>query len=185
MSEPHTKGAHVLSAVKVLRANRERASMLLPDSLQKYLEQRILASSWYPLAEHLGLLKAIVQLWPAAGDTWQMMGRATAQADLGGIYKTHLKPGDPARSLESMAALWRLVHDTGEAIITLDGPTSATLTLVDFELRSRDFCRVTTGYIIEVLTLAGARDSKVTHSSCRGDGADECIWQATWRPPSS
>ena len=181
MEEPHTKGSHVLSAVKVLRANRERALMLLPPSLHKYLEQRILPSSWYPLAEHLGLLRVIVQLWPATGDTWQMMGRATAQSDLNGIYKMHLKPGDPGRSLQAMAALWRSAHDTGEAVITLDGPTEATMTLVDFGVRSREFCRVTTGYAAEVVTLAGGRDVKVTHPACRDDGAPECVWRATWR----
>jgi hypothetical protein len=176
-----TKGSHVISAVKVLRGNRERALELLPPPLHKYLEQRILPSSWYPLDEHLGLLRVIAQLWPTGGgDPWTLMGRATAQADFGGIYKLHLKPGDPGATLTAMGALWRSAHDTGDARIALEGAGRATLYLRDFGLRSKEFCRVTTGYVLEAIKMSGGANGRVTHDLCRGDGAAECVWNVAW-----
>jgi uncharacterized protein (TIGR02265 family) len=182
MGEPHTKGTHVLSAVKVLRANRERALALLPSELHKYLEERILASAWYPLEEHVGLLRAIAQLWPAGGESaWMLMGRATAQSDLTGLYRLHLKDGDPARSLASMTALWRTAHDTGNPTIERVSPTEVTLTLADFGLRSRDFCSVTSGYVLGVIALAGGEGGDVTHPQCRAGSDESCVWRATWQ----
>jgi hypothetical protein len=176
-----TKGSHVLSAVKVLRSNRERALELLPASLHKYLEERILPSSWYPLDEHLGLLRVVAQLWPAgSGDPWMLMGRATAQADLGGLYKLLLKPGDTEATLKGMGALWRSAHDTGDARISFDGGGRATMYLRNFGVRSKEFCRVTNGYILEAIKMSGGANGRVAHDACRGDGAEECVWNVTW-----
>jgi uncharacterized protein (TIGR02265 family) len=181
MGEPHTKGSHVLSAVKVLRGQRERALELLPPSLHKYLEQRILAASWYPLNEHLELLRVVAKLWPAsAGDPWILMGRGTAQADLSGIYKMHLRPGDPARTMILMSAVWKTTHDTGDVTMSVEGERAVIITLRNFGLRSREFCRVTTGYVSEVLRLAGGRDVEVAHARCRDEGASDCVWRASW-----
>jgi uncharacterized protein (TIGR02265 family) len=181
MAEPHTKGSHVLNAVKMLRSNRERALELLPPALHKYLEQRILPSSWYPLEEHLVLLRVLAQLWPAtAGDPWALMGRGTAQSDLNGLYKMYLKPDDPARTLVAMGTLWHSAHDTGEARAVIEAPGRATLYMREFGIRSRDYCRITTGYVAEVIRLAGGRDAGVEHTRCRGDGETECVWRVTW-----
>ncbi len=184
MPEPQTKGTHVLAAVKVLRGNRERALALLAPPLQKYLEQRILPSSWYPMSEHLALLHAVAKLWPAgSGDPWALMGRATAQVDLTGIYKSHLRVGDPGRTLVAMGALWRSAQDTGTVQITVEpSGTWAEMSLRDYPLSSREFCRVTTGYIGEVLRLAEARDPRVNHVECVNTGHTECKWRAIWTP---
>jgi hypothetical protein len=178
---PKTKGAHVLNAVKVLRSQRERALTLLPSHLHKYLEHRILPSSWYPLEEHIGLLQAVVKMMPAGPDVWFTMGRGTAQMDLAGIYRHFLRVGDPQLSLGSMGGLWRSAHDSGEVVITPDGPCAAIMTVRDFNLRSRDFCKLISGYLAEVATLAGGQQVQSSHSSCRAEGAATCIWRVTWQ----
>ena len=109
-----------------------------------------------------------------------LMGRGTAQADLSGIYKMRLRPGDLARTITLMSAVWKTTHDTGDVTMSVEGEKTATITLRNFGLRSREFCRVTTGYVGEVLRLAGARDVEVAHPSCRDDGASECVWRASW-----
>src|SRR5262245_28111551 len=111
---PKTKGAHVLNAVKTLRKNRERALAVLPPHLHKYLEQRILPSSWYPLEDQLELLRAIASFMAATPDPWITIGRATAQMDLTGIYRNHVRADDPEQTLAAGAAIWRSTHDTGE-----------------------------------------------------------------------
>src|SRR5439155_12432375 len=117
---------------------------------------RILPSSWYPVEDHLGLLRVIVGLLPPTPDPWVMMGRGTAQMDLTGIYRNHLRPGDPERTLMAMSALWRSAHDSGVVTTALTAPKEVVIRLTGSELRSKEICRITNGYLAEVVTLSGA-----------------------------
>jgi hypothetical protein len=179
-----TKGAHVVQAVKILRANRERALPLLAPPLRKYLDERILPSSWYPTEDHLGLLRALVLLLPRTGDPWLLLGRGNAQLDLHGLYRRHLKPGDPGRTLEVTQAIWSSAYDSGRLEVTL-GDHAATVKLLDPGFRSPEICRIMTGYQLEAITLAGAREVRVDHVSCGMSFVSECVWQVAWQAPAA
>ena len=176
---PKTKGAHVINAVKILRAQRARALELLPPRLHHYLDERIMASSWYPMEEQFELLRAIATMLPGP-DPWLVMGRGTARADFTGIYKIHLREGDPARSFEVMPVLWRTTNDTGEVSVSIDGPSEATLRLRGYDFASVERCRMVGGYLSELLTMASAKDPVIHHDECTSRGAVECVWSASW-----
>jgi Protein of unknown function (DUF2378) len=179
----NTKGAHVLNAVKVLRQQRERALELLPPRLHKYLQDRIMASSWYPLDDHVELLRAITTMLSPSGPgdaTWQLMGRGTARMDLTGLYKSQLRRGDPEGTMRWMAVMWKNAHDTGEVRVRLVGPGRAEIHLRGFPLRSREICGICTGYIMESVLLSSDREPDVKHVSCCGLGGNECAWTVSW-----
>jgi hypothetical protein len=172
------KGAHVINAVKVLRAQRERALAILPPALHRYLEERILPSTWYPFEEHIELLRTVAAL--IGGAPWEIMGRGTARMDLSGIYKHHLRNGDAARTLHAMAAMWKSAHDTGELTITVDGERHATARLRGFAPRSVEICGICTGYLMETVFMALNRQPRVVHTECRARGGRECVWSVDW-----
>jgi hypothetical protein len=176
-----TKGSHVVQAVKVLRHHRERALAALAPHLHKYLEQRILPSSWYPTEDHLALLRVVVTLLPPAADPWQMLGRGNAQLDLGGIYRNQLKAGQPGRTLQAVEAIWMSAYDSGRLTISLDGATAAAARLDGLDIKSRELCRILTGYFMEAATLAGAHRVKASHIRCCSEGAADCLWQIEWQ----
>ena len=177
-----TKGAHVINAVKVLRQDRERSRRVLPSSLHKYLEERILPSSWYPLDDHLGLVRAVAELFMPPGiDPWPAMGQGTARMDMAGIYKLHLKPGDPGRTLHAMSAVWRSVHDSGEVIARDDGPQAFSMIIRGYKVRAREICGIAQGYLGEVVRIAGGNDPRVRHTRCCCDGASDCHFAVGWR----
>src|SRR4051812_2880421 len=103
----------MLSAVKALRSAGAMAREVLPPRFHRYLEERILVSSWYPETDLMGLLAALGKMMPAGSDPFVFMGRTTAREHLAGIYRGHLRPGDVERTLRSGNALWRNYHDTG------------------------------------------------------------------------
>lgn len=169
----------MLTAVKALRAARAQSQELLSPSLQRYLDERILVSSWYPEADLMGLLSALGRLVPGA-DPFFFMGRHTASEHLAGIYRGHLREGDLERTLRSASALWRNYHDTGEMSVTVEGPRRATLELRDFGSTTREFCRLLRGYFSELAEQAGAKGIAIVELGCILDGADACRWNMTW-----
>jgi hypothetical protein len=173
------KGAHVINAVKVLRSSRERARAALPPRLHKYLEERILPSTWYPFEDHIELLRAIAAILEAP-DPWAEMGRGTARMDLMGIYRSHLRRGDVPTTLQAMGAMWKSAHDTGEVHLAVDGPGHATVRIRKFAPRSREICGITTGYLSETVFMACDKQPRVVHTECRVTGGVECIWSISW-----
>jgi hypothetical protein len=177
---PKTKGAHVRNAVKVLRSNRAQALALLPARLHRYLEEQILPSTWYPLEDHLELLRAIAKSMPGVADPWLIMGRGTAQMDMAGVYRHMVRADSPELTLQSLGAIWRSAHDTGEVVVTLDGARCALVTLRGFVAPAMELCGITTGYVATVLGATNAVGIEVKHTSCCVKGAKECVWRATW-----
>jgi len=174
------KGVNMLTAVKALRIDRERARAVLPPSLHRYLEERVLVSTWYPETDLLGLLVALGAILPAAPDPFAFMGRHTAHEHLSGIYRGHLRPGQLEQMLAGAGPLWRNYHDTGDMSATIEAPQRARLQLAGFAATSREFCRLLTGYFTELAVCSGAVDVRVTKSECTLDGADACRWRLTW-----
>jgi uncharacterized protein (TIGR02265 family) len=184
MAKPKTKGTHVINAVKVLRQDRERALKALPPHLHKYLHERLLPSTWYPLEEHLVLLRTIATLFmPPGVDPWVTMGRGTARMDLtgSGIYKGHLRVGDPGRTLQAMTAIWRSVHDSGEVSASNEGPGQYSLTIRGYSVKAPEICAICEGYLAEAASIAGGADVQARHVTCICKNGSECVWRVTWK----
>jgi hypothetical protein len=172
----------VLAAVKVLRANREQAITRLAPPLHRYLEERILASMWYPFEDHIELLRAIGAM--LGGDPWPLMGRGLARMDLVGQYKHYLRRGDPAQTLQLMIPMWKSAHDTGEVNVVQQEPGRVLVRVRGFTPRSREICGICTGYLIESVIMSCDQEPTVIHSACRDRGANECTWSVTWAAAS-
>jgi hypothetical protein len=175
---PKVKGAHVLAAVKMLRSQRERALTVLPARVHKYLEERILASMWYPFEDHIELLRGIGTI--LGGDPWPLMGRGLARMDLSGLYKHYLRPGDPAQTMQMMGPMWKSAHDSGEITVTREATGRVTMRLRGFIPRSAEICGICTGYLMESVSISSRKEPRVAHATCRVKGANECIWTVTW-----
>jgi hypothetical protein len=178
-----TKGTTMVTLVKFLRSQRERAQAALPPPLHRYLDERIHPSSWYPEADLLVLLRAMLGMTPGSRDAvLGQLGTALAREHLDGIYG-HLKvdaQDDPATLTRRCFALWGSQHDTGTIHFEPIAPGSATLEVRDFAFPSAEMCRITTGYLAESLRLGGAATVRVAKHSCRVDGAAVCTWSAAW-----
>ena len=177
---PRVKGANVLAAVKMLRANRERAIALLPARHHHYLDERILVSSWYPEADQLELLRAVSFLLPGTPDPWMMIGRIAARGDLSELYRNMVRPGDLKDALRTFSSLWRTFHDTGELKLSLEEPGRALAALRGYAATTREMCRVIGGYVTEVASVATGRDIRTVKLGCVLDGAPECTWRLSW-----
>jgi hypothetical protein len=180
MAVPSVKGANVLSAVRMLRANRARSVALLPSKHHHYLDERILVSSWYPESDQLELLRAVSFLLPGTPDPWMMIGRIAARGDLADLYRNMVRTGDLKDSLRTFSSLWRTFHDSGELKLSLEEPRRALAVLRGYAAPAREMCRCIGGYVTEVAAVATGCEIRTVKLGCSLDDAPECSWRMTW-----
>ena len=177
---PNAKGAVIIGLVKFLRKNRDRAVELLPAAQQRYLEEDIRLSSWYPEGDFVELIRACAKLIPLDYDAAvQQMGLIGARAHAE-VYGDLLRSSTKSNS--SVFALWSAQHDTGELRGFWESPTSSRIELVEFGAPSREVCLLAMGYLQGGFQLNGYDDISIEKRSCAADGADRCLWRVTWKP---
>lgn len=176
-----TKGTALIPLVRLMRSQRERAAAVLPADLQRYLQEHVLASSWYPEEHLLGLLRSAAEL--VGGDresTLRDFGRVSARQHLEGIY-SHLRlDEDPLAFPRRAFALWSSQHDSGRLRMTLEGDGLATVRVQGYDSPSWEMCLVTAGYIAEVLCLSDFGEPHIEKKACCNQGDDVCEWAVRW-----
>lgn len=173
------KGTVLVSVVKFLRSRRQEATALLPPHCQRYLEERVLDSSWYPEADLVELIRVVASMFPGNEDqALYLTGRAALAAFLRDrkyhdLHHVALLADMPRR----LVALWSTQHDTGQLRMQLSSDTSGLVTLTGFGHPSREMCTVLTGYIAELLGENGITDPSVAKQTCVLSGAGDCCWK--------
>jgi uncharacterized protein (TIGR02265 family) len=184
MSDGKIKGSIIVEIVKFLRTRKEEARAILPPHLQHYLSSRILSTSWHSEQDYLELMRAVVKLRPALKgrgvSPFEDASRDTTQSFFEGPYKALVRSGDPARSLSSLGALWRLRHDTGEFEVLPEGDKGAQVVLRGYALLEPEACELVQGTLWGLVHHSGGKDVAIEHRRCRSRGADACEWHLTW-----
>jgi hypothetical protein len=172
------KGSVVLSAVKLLRAQKEAGRKAVPPSLLRYLDERVVVAAWYPEEDLYALILACAATFPTQSDSvFDAMGAGTARLHLeGGVYGDLLKKDTAHRA----RVIWRAQHDTGDMAVTEETEKSATYELSGFDHATPKYCRVIGGYFAEVHRLTGARKPTHTHPLCRASGGHLCRYVISW-----
>jgi len=182
---PSIKGTTMIHIVKFLRTRKEEARALLPERLRPYLQERLLPSAWYPEEDHIELCRALAKVLPDPGmDVYEFIGEFGARADLSGMYKHLLRPGDPAGTLQKGVVIWQTYHDTGLYRVALDGPSAAHVELVSFGAPTPEICLTLRGWNRSLLRMAGAKDVTVEETRCVHRGDVYCRWEIRWVNPA-
>ena len=175
----HIKGVGLLTPVKVLRANRERALEVLPRHLHSYLHEKILITNWYPDDDFMGLIRALIEVIPDPGtDVWEWIGHYAARGDFVDIYSAMIVRGRPAETLRRYPRTWRLYHDDGVVKVKVRR-NGAKLLISQYLVTLEEFCRLQTGHFVKVLELAEARDVKVRNTRV-ASGLEPASWDVSW-----
>jgi len=105
-------------------------------------------------------------------------GRFGAQQGIKTVYKFLLMVMSPAAVLKKAPLMWGRIYDTGTVSIESTS-SSARIFIRDFPSHVAGCARVT-GWFEVVGEGSGAKNLKVTHTTCIAEGAKECIWDAVW-----
>lgn len=150
---------------------------------QDALRGWILPVGWYPLDLNLRLDDAIAGVLSPEDRSrvFVEMGRASAEASLGGAQKPYVKEGDPHFLLANSARLYATYYAVGRREYERTGDTSAVLRTHDAEGVNATDCLTVVGWHQRAIELSGGRDVKVVETQCRTRGDPVCEYTCTWR----
>jgi len=178
------KGSALEGAVRFLAAQREAAEPLLSTELLHYLDESVASSAWYPEEDLVEVIRVMLRLMPGTREQILLdMGRATARAHKTGIYGHLIEDGGPRNLGIRAFTLWTAMHDTGEMHVVDQSVGSMRLRLSGYAHPSDELCRISCGYILEVLAQNGI-DAEVTKHGCAARGDEACVWDFVWDPDS-
>jgi hypothetical protein len=155
------KGAALIQVVRGLRSNRAVAETLVPVSLHNYLNERLLASSWYPEADWAALILALGKMIAPGikGDVWEYIGSEGATHDFNGIYSSLIRKGDPWASFAIAQKIWRLYRDTGRMVVKREvASDQARILLHDYPSACPEICGTITGYLRTLTEVSGGTE---------------------------
>ena len=177
------KGTALLPAVKLIRKNRDKMEPFLDDLSRKFISQRILPGSWYPMEDATRLLTAICRFYggnPVVA--MEMIGTYCAESDLNGVYSHLIHPGDPPRSFRRAVMLWRNYQDSGTLHFLQPDPRRprAILRLQEYA-QTIPFCACILGMAKVVARLTGVGESfQIEEVRCTLRGESVCEFESTW-----
>jgi hypothetical protein len=106
-------------------------------------------------------------------------GRYGAEIGLKSVYKFILLVLSVDSVLKKAPLMWTRVYDGGTIVVD-SGDGAATITITDFPSHPA-VCGRITGWFELIGERTGAKELKVTHSSCAAEGARACLWNFTWK----
>jgi hypothetical protein len=194
MTDLKTKGVVIEAIVAGLKPNADRVRSQLTPPLKRYLDEPVLASSWYPFEDYealMDLLASTIDPELVPGDPYEFFGRVAAQRDIGGSQERV-----PEKQRAATAGVYRNTVLAGQGVAgqirrvlgirkhyftmsSYDAKRTGERTLairgVDFPVASSGVCANVTGFLDEAFTMLHL--GHVTKVACKAAGNAECTWQ--------
>jgi uncharacterized protein (TIGR02265 family) len=143
--------------------------------------RNLVAIQWCPFELGRRLDDAIVNvLGGGRAQFFERLGAASADANLTGVHKAFLTPGDPQAFLAKASQIYKLYYDTGRRDYAQTGPTAAVLTTHDAETFSGPDCLTVIGWYRRALEMCGAKNVHITEDECRARGGAVCRYRISW-----
>jgi uncharacterized protein (TIGR02265 family) len=186
MERSKIKGNVLLARLRFLR--ERGGEPLLRQILQRLspgdravLGGILLPVSWYPLELNLRLDQAIADVL-AGGSRDKIfleMGRASADANLTGVHRFFVKPGNPHYLLSHAPQIYRFYYAVGHRTYEKTGEGAVLRTYEAEDVTATD-CLTVVGWHERAIELSGGKGVRVVEALCRARGDAICEYRCSW-----
>ncbi len=107
-------------------------------------------------------------------------GRFNVEEGVKGVYRFFARFMNPDALLAKAATLWSTMNLAGEMTMKKEGPDGGVLWLSGYPEPEDVMCQRITGWMEQLLVLAGSKKATVTHTKCVTRGAEVCEWRVAW-----
>ena len=181
----NVKGSIVRSRLELLRNKGlfDAVMARLPEGDRAVWSGLVLAASWYSfeMSQRLDAATAKVLSQGDARKAYLEMGRASADAHLGGVHKAYVRVGDPHHLLSCAPQIYKQYYDKGYRTYERLSATSGVLKTFDAENVTANDCLTVVGWHERAIELCGGTSVKVREMRCRDRGDRHCEYACSWR----
>jgi hypothetical protein len=140
------------------------------------------AIAWHPVSELCEFVEVAEAELGGRGKLAQEIGAAGARANMKGmLLRIALYWGKPEYLMKRVIGVWRQYNDEGVMELLEMGPESAKIEVNGIREPSETFCRILTGWWIEIAIGLGGQLVTANHPECRARGGRRCIWELSGR----
>jgi len=185
---PEVKGVLILGRLEILKdrygeqAVEAAIPKLNPDD-RSVLSAKFLPSSWYPY-EVLRVIDRLTRhIPPEKGRLGSLeVGQAMAQYVCSGVYKS-MVVHDPLKQVGRICWVGDMLYRNYrrcETAMTGDGSCVVTYAYEEGAVPTPGMCKSTTGFLMRLMELAGAKAVSGVHERCVNKGAKVCEFRLRW-----
>jgi len=180
--ERFVKGTMVLDIVKTIRGFHDKPwDQYLSREAQELLQQRILASAWYPYEPVINCLNAIYLLIggnnPKNARAW---GRINGKQVFETVYKTLMVPGDTTESLKKLSIIVNVFFKGSSYESKEIEPRHFQVQIFDNDPRTEAIYYLVQGWIDVIIEITGGKNAKVLFAQKHWEGNEFTIIDIRW-----
>jgi hypothetical protein len=157
-----------------------RFSEALSPETRRLIDDRILASGWYPFDAYVEMSEVIDrQLGKGDLELCHELGRFSCDTNLPTLYKLFFRMSDIPSLIRRATAAWRVNYDDGSMTVLEEGDHFVRLRM-EVPRPHRAHCLSVRGWVVRAGELSGAKQVSVVER-CRLKGDPHCELDITWR----
>ena len=160
----------------------DRVLARLSKDDQATLRGLILPISWFPIELNDRLDQAMADEL-SRGDrdlVFLEMGRASADANLGGPHKGFVQKGDPHYLLRMVPQNYRLSYTQGHMEYEVKAPNAGIARVFGAHYTQRSHCLTNLGWLKRGIELSGGKQARATDPMCTARGDPHCEYHVGW-----
>jgi hypothetical protein len=140
------------------------------------------AISWHPASELCEFVEVAEAELDRRGTLAQEIGAAGARANMKGtLLRIAMYWGKPEYLMKRIVGVWRQYNDEGVMELLEMGAHSARIEVRGIRQPHEAFCRILTGWWVEIAMGLGGTLVTATHPECRALGGQKCLWELSGR----
>lgn len=177
------KGSVLIDFVKTIKASKSQAyDKYLTEEDKKLFSQRLLPSAWYPFDTFKRAFLGVFEVLAKKDlETVRKWGRMYGEAIISNLYRGIIREGHPMESLLKYPTYVRNMYDFGKVEVKELGPTTALITVTEFDPDFVPFYYIMFGWLERSLEMCGAKEIQSELVSASWQGAPQTQIKLSWK----
>ncbi len=176
------KGSMLVGFVKAIKADTSgRFDPLLSDKAKAIMENRVLASNWYPFDAYKECFQAVCKVNAQSNPgVMHQFGRQAGEETMKSIYRTVFSKSDAEGVMESFRVIGKTVYDAVTIESEMLADNSLRITIKDFDPDFKEWYLVGLGWIERTLELVMEKDVQSAIIDKSWEGSPATVFQMSW-----
>jgi uncharacterized protein (TIGR02265 family) len=178
----NVKGSICIDMVKMIKSDKSGAcDKFLTDKDREIINQKILASIWYPFETYKHCITAIYEVYakknPEVAREW---GRQVGHTAMTTIYAAYITGRDPMYFLDKYEMIHKKFYDFGKIDVVVEGKTQVLYKMSEFDSECVPLFYIIQGWLERGVELCGAKNVKIEFLTKSWERHPDTTFRISW-----